>query len=59
MKWREYLMSIKENIVNELLNMISAERKNLDTRLEMHGDVYEISCEEHFLDKLENFIKSI
>ena len=52
-------MSIKENIVNELLSMISQERENCDKRLEMHGDVFEISCEEHFLDKLEKFVKSL
>lgn len=49
----------KDSIKQELLSMISNERENLDKRLEMHGDVFEISCEEHFLDKLEKFANSI
>lgn len=39
--------------------MISQERDNCDKRLEMHGGVFEISCEGRFLDKLEKFAKSI
>ena len=52
-------MSIKDNIKEELLTMISKERENIDKRLEMHGDVFEISCESRFLDKLEKFAESI
>ena len=52
-------MSIKDNIKEELLKMIVEERKNIDTRLQMNGDVYEIACEGNFLDKLEKFAESI
>ena len=56
--WGEY-MTIKDNIKEELLSMISSERGNLEKRLEMHGDIFEISCEENFLNKLEKFVESI
>lgn len=52
-------MSIKDNIKEELLKLIEEERTKIDTRLEMHGDVYEISCECNFLDKLEKFVESL
>lgn len=52
-------MSIKDNIKEELLNLIREERKNIDARLQMNGDVYEIACEGNFIDKLEGFANSI
>ena len=52
-------MGIKDSIKEELLRMIVEERKNIDARLQMNGDVYEIACEGNFLDKLEGFANSI
>ena len=50
---------IKDAIKEELLKLIKNERVNLEKRLEMHGDIFEISCEENFLNKLEKFVESI
>ena len=41
------------------MKLISEERNNIDTRLQLGGDVYEIACEGNFLDKLENFVESL
>ena len=52
-------MSIKDNIKEELLKMIDEERKNIDNRLKINGDVFELMCEDKFLDKLKTFVNSL
>ncbi|MBO7732133.1 MAG: hypothetical protein J6S67_06265 [Methanobrevibacter sp.] len=55
-------MSIKDNIKEELLRLISLERETLYARRNYVTDMsehYQIVCEENFLDKLEKFANSI
>lgn len=55
-------MSIKEIIVEELKKMIKQENENIIKRrtfVNTDEELYQISCEEIFIDKLENFIERI
>ena len=52
-------MMVKDAIKEELLKLIKSERDNLDKRLIIGGDTFEISCEEKFLNKIEDFANSI
>lgn len=55
-------MEIKENIKAELLKRIDVELVNLDMRklyISSKDELYHITCEETFLNKLRDFVKSI
>ena len=55
-------MSIKENIKNELLRLISLERDTILARRNYVTEItehYQMCCEERFLDRLESFAKSL
>ena len=56
-------MSIKEEIKNKMLEMISQEKNNLEKRKELNvmscASNYDCLCEEKFISKLEKFANSI
>ena len=57
------LMSIKDNIKEELLNIINEEEVRLSQRIQLnivaYNDNYDASCESCFLGKLKRFVESI
>lgn len=55
-------MSIKEIIVEELKKIIKEESENIIKRrffVNTDEELYQIGCEEIFIDKLEDFIERI
>ena len=55
-------MSIKEFIVEELKKLTNEESKNIEKRriyVNTEEELYQISCEEIFIDKLNDFIERI